>query len=321
MKLRVAAILLTMSSIVYAQPKPPAIRPSPMKPPAPACGPANVESTRIALVGNDTVVCWKEFEKPETCAALAATGGPRKAPPPPVTAPAARTAEIRDAGGKLSACAGDKCVPVGKKLAAAIAKHAADQAKEKAEQGANYVQWDKSPYVSKDLKLATVGADAWNIKSDKKLKLSPPSEYKKSSPDKPTLSSVEIVGNLGIAFWTDCAGPCGYSVVFDANGKNKGKRFAAGEAIPLDDKRLAVVSGEVDSGMTIIDIKSAKQLAKLEFGGGALEGGLGSVKVDNNTLAVAWRSSEPDEWTVGTIAVAPGAKPTMTKRSIPVCPQ
>lgn len=313
MNLRVVVVVLSsFIGIAGAQPKPaPAKSAVKAPPPKPVCAPSAAQ-TRMALVGNEPVACFLEEEgKPETCLTSAVAGTSRFVATPPKATKEARATEVRDDGGKPSACAGAKCVKLGKKLVAAIAKVKQTAA------GDEGMGIDPTPYVSADLKLVALDGKAWSVKGDKVLKLTAPVEYKENKLEKPTNLGFEIVGNFGVSTWSNCAGPCGYSVVTDTAGKNKGPWFPAGFYVTLDDKRLVVVPSDADSQLTVIDPVSGKQLHTLQLGDGVLES-MSAVKVDASNLGLVW--FDGTGWTVANVGMPEGAKPTLTKRTIPACP-
>ncbi len=313
MRIPVAFALLFSASVASAQPRPAQAKPAPAKPAAPGkpvCAPSFADKYRVAIVGTDAVGCWKEQGKPETCVAISPSGATRSVVPPSAAA-APTTAEIRDVDGKKSACAGTTCVKVGKKLGAAIGKLAAEAAKP------DYVGPEATPTVSTDLKLASVGGVPWSIKGDKPLKLRPPAEYKKTKGEKPGGGMTAIVGNFATSGWSNCAGPCGMDVVIDTVGKNKGKWFPGGIPLALDDKRAAIAPSEAEGKLTVIDVKTAKQLHSVTLAEGAIEG-TRAVRIDDSNLAVMWDGM--DGWMMAFVSLKADQAPSVTQKSIPKCP-
>lgn len=304
MKLWLALSILAPAGLALAQPsKKPA--------PPPLCAPSFANTLRVAAVGADVITCWTEDGKPQSCIAVTPSGAPRKVPTPAVPLPAP-AAEVRDEGGKPSACAGTKCVKLGNKLTAAIAAVNAKKAKE----GADYYG-DAVPHPTTNLEVVVIDGKAWNVRGDKLLKLKPPREYAKNKREKPGNSGVDVAGTLLIASWTDCAGPCTMAVVVDGNGKTKGDWFPAGKAIALDDKRVAILPEESDALVTVLDPATAKQLGTLRLGDGVLEG-LQASKVDAQTIAAVWHDQA---WKVVWISFPPTGSPIIaTTKEIPTCP-
>ncbi len=119
------------------------------------------------------------------------------------------------------------------------------------------------------------------------------------------LVRVRIAGRAIVADWTDCAGPCGTSVLVDAKGENRGPRFGTGVLMPLDAKRLAVMSTEPDSELVVLDLASGDQTSRLAIDTNGLTT-TGAAKVDANTVVVAFLG--PDGWVIGYYAT-PAGKP------------
>lgn len=305
MKIWFALSILAPAGLALAQPS------NKPAPPPPLCAPSYANTIRVVANGADVITCWTEEGKPESCIAVASTGVPRKVPTPAVPLPVP-VAEVRDQGGKLSACAGATCVKLGKKLTAAIAAAKAKQAKE----GADYYG-DSIPHPTANLEAVVIDRTAWNVRGDKLLKPKPPREYAKNKREKPGNSGVEVAGNLLIANWSDCAGPCTMAVVIDGSGKTKGDWFPAGKAIALDDKRVAILPDESDAVVTVLEPATAKQLGKLRLAEGVLEG-LQATKVDAQTIAAVWHE---DAWKVVWISFPPTGSPSLaTTKEIATCP-
>jgi hypothetical protein len=309
--LRTCALLLTVSGAALAQPKAPA------KPSAkPACVPAEVE-TRWVVAGGLATVCFKPEEtKPEQCWAYSSTVAPRSVPAPAVVVVPKPEAEVRDEGGVPSACVGTKCKKLGKKTAAAIAKAKAEAKATAAETGGDA---SVSIAVSGDGKAVVIGNQLWSVAGDKPIKLKAPKEYK-GQIDKPEVSGISVAGGALIASWLNCAGPCTRSILIDSSGNNRGDAFGAGFEIPLDAKRLAILPAEVDTTFVVLDLATAKQVAKLSLGNEGVIPGMSGTKLDDNTVAAVWKTSD-DKMSFKLIS-APAGKPVTISSSyqLPACP-
>ena len=288
------ASCLTYAGIASAQPKAPA------KPkPAPPCAPLD-EAPRFVSAGGSTTACFATSDDTpaETCFAFSATAAPKLVAAPAKTAEKPAS-EVKLDAGAWAVCTGGACKPVGKKLAAALAS-AAKAAKEN-DETATF-----TAAASDDGKHVAFDANLWVVAADKKLKLKAPKEYK-GNIDKPSLGGVELVGGAIIASWHNCAGPCTQSVLVDANGKNRGKWFGAGFAIPLDAKRLGVLSIESENEFLVIDIATGKHASSLaiDMGGETIAG---AAKVDDSTAVIAYQTEAG--WTVGFVAAPAGKQVT-----------
>jgi hypothetical protein len=238
----------------------------------PCLSPGAAENT-VRLQAGAAVVCDAYAKK---CFSFA-DGKPGTSVPFAPAAAAANSdhaAEIREEGGKLSTCFAGKCAPLGKKLVAAIAK------------GRDKAQTDGVAFTlsgTTDLKVVAVGSQAWSVSGDKALKLKPPKDYKKEGGDKPQGGQVDIVDELLVSGWSNCAGPCGMSVVATSAGTNTGAWFPAGEAIVLDDKRFVVFPEDSTATATVFERHTGKPLGELRLGDGALQGAA-AARLDGETL-------------------------------------
>lgn len=299
MRSLVVPVILLAASAAFAQPekqKQMPVQPAkPMPPKAPAkapCAPLDGPSPRWVIANGSVTACFAADEgSPESCFAFSPTAAPKPVAAPPKAAPPKNDAEVKDDGGKLSVCVvGTPCKPLGKKLVAAIAKLAASQ---KAEGGTV-----SSPSATSDGKVVVTGGDAWVVAGDKKLAPKKPKEYGKGE-DKPDLGAIEVAGNAIIANWSNCAGPCGLSILIDAKGANRGKAFGSGVNLPLDAKRLAVFSIESANELVVIDLASGKQTSRvpLEMGGVTPAS---AAKIDDTNVVVAWQRE--NDWKLQFIA-------------------
>ena len=286
---------LVSAGIASAQPK------APMKPPVP-CMPMNGSEGPprfVTAAGSATVCVDHNEEKPkETCFAFTPASAPKVVPPPPVQA-AKPGAEVKQDAGKWSVCVAGTCKPVGKKLAKALAKAAASDAE------ANITQ--PTARATDDGKVVAFNAELWVVAGDKKLKPKAPKDYAKEL-DRPSLVGTEVAGNAMIAHWANCAGPCTLSILVDAKGANRGKTFGGGVAVPLDAKRLGILSVESSNEFVVIDLATAKQTSRVAIDMGGVTPA-GAAKVDDSTVAYAFQGAEG--WTVGFLAT-PADKPVST---------
>ncbi len=303
MKLGLALSILAPASLALAQP---ARKPAP----PPLCAPSFANTIRVAAVGADVITCWTVDDKPQRCIAVAPNRAPRKVRPPAVAQPKP-SAKVRGKGGKLSACAGKTCVKLGEQLTAAIAAANAKQA-----EGGYY--GDAVPHPTTNLEVVVIEGKAWDVRGDKQLKLTPPREYAAKDPSATAGNTgVDVAGDLLIANWADCAGPCEMAVVIDGTGATKGDWFHAGKPIALDGKRVAIIPEESDAIVTVLDPVTAKQLGTLTLSDGLLEG-LQAARVDARTIAAVWHS---EAWNVMWISFPPTGSPTITTtKEIATCP-
>ncbi len=114
-------------------------------------------------------------------------------------------------------CLGTACTPIGAKLTTEIA---AAQASSKPDDSTAFAL-----SATADLKVVVVrhpnqGGTAWSVHADAPLALDPPPAYRNSNGPPP---DVTAVGNVLVADWFDCAGPCHVMQVVGGNGKNVGK--------------------------------------------------------------------------------------------------
>jgi len=235
---------------------------------APLCIPSGAELRAMASSGT-AVVCWK-YDGKETCAAVTPAGFGRSVAPPPVAKEPSFGAEVRDRGGKLSACRGTTCKPLGKRASAAARKAPAE--------------------ATTDLRAVVVDGAAYDLATDAPIKLVPPKEYA----DAKVLGQgyATVMGELLLVSWTSCAGPCEKMVVADSAGVNRGAWFPSGHPIKLDDRRVAVLPLETDATMTVLEVATGKQLASLDlFREGAAVQHSAGAKLDDHTLFVATESA------------------------------
>lgn len=302
MKLGLVLSILAPASLALAQPA---------GKPAPLCVPSSANTFRVAAVGADVITCFIEDDKPERCIAVSSKRGPRKVRPPAASAPAP-AAKVRGKGGKLSACMGKTCVKLGKNLTAAIAG-----VDTKNGEGGGSFDRDAVPHPTTNLEVVVIQGKPWSVRDDKALVLTPPREYAKRSDVPPGSTGVDVAGDLLIANWADCAGPCAMAAVIDASGATKGDWFPAGKPLALDAKRVAIIPDDSDAILTVLDPVTAKQLGTLQLADGVLLG-LQAARVDAKTIAAVWHE---EAWKVVWISVPPTGSPSITTtKEIATCP-
>jgi len=287
--------------------------------PAPMCAPSDDDAEyRLVADGPEVIACWRKKDKPaEKCVAATVSGRLHEVPTPPADDALASGATVREEGRKLSACAGSRCVKIGKKLAAAIAREKAKADK----QGEDYYG-DPVPCPTTDLTVVGLAGRAWDVAHDKVITLKPPREYAKAKEGKPEFQGVRITGPFAIATWSSCAAEgCVHGVLFDAAGKNRGAWFSPGEAIMLDDKRAIVIPQGSEPIATVIDVATATQLGTLDLGplgGDGTSDHLTAAKVDAGTVAVL---SVEQQLTLARIGISPAGVPSLTSTTkLPTCP-
>jgi hypothetical protein len=226
--------LVLAASSVHAAPK------------KPLCVPGDTSAMTMFGSGGKAIACW---EATGDCMSIDDNKAvARLAPPKP-------PAEVRDDNGKVSACNAKTCKPLGKKLAAAVAKARAqgDAAKK------DGAQWSGEITVTTDLALVAIDApsvhddpaivELWNLADDKALTPKKPAVYGKDKT--PGLLSVQAVGGHAFATWSECGMPlCGKEIVVEPSGGNYSKAFDAGETYALDNGTYVVVDA---TGLTLLD--------------------------------------------------------------------
>ncbi len=190
----------------------------------------------LAAAYDTTTLCWDTDCLEFDLAGLGASPVPQPLIPAPRAWP--RSAVVRTQGSGLAACRGDTCRPLGPKLTAAIGRWRAQE-----DGGHGTIE------ATADLTLVVLPpAQAWRIASDSQLALKIPKEYLAPNIDRPELVDLEVAGDLVIADWSNCAGPCIGGQLVDTKGKNIGATFqAGGSTLELYPGRFAVFSefGEV----------------------------------------------------------------------------
>jgi hypothetical protein len=238
------------------------------------------------------------------------------ADPPPLPA-GDHAAEVRDDAGKLSVCRDTTCQPLGKNLVAAIAA-----ARAKAKQAGTTC----SLSATTDLKVVTLGDGAtslwtkpWNVAADKPLELKPPREYAGSHEAVPGGGDADAMDELLIARWASCAGPCAQSVIATTAGINKGKRFPAGNAIVLDDKRFVVVPSDADGTATLFERHTGKRLGQVVLTKGAID--TLAVRLDDSTVLAVLDGGAGDPVILERVVFPKDGRPSIGKvwATIPKC--
>ena len=198
------------------------------------CIPTTDDESTVDLTANadQAVVCWAGG-----CIAPDMTSQDATSVARPAATHAwldASRAEVRTTDGKLTACLGPTCAPIGPKLAAAITVAAANADR------------PITAEVTTDLRAVTLGDTAWSVKADKALSFKAPASYKRGAADKPSLTAVQAAGPLLVTTWYDCAGPCAVGQLTDSSGKHLGKSFAGGGPMLQVDDDFFVVASEYD---------------------------------------------------------------------------
>lgn len=282
---------------------------------APDCAPYG--EPRFVVAAPKVTACFPDNGR-ETCFELSPRGKPRRVGRVAVQKSAPRSpAALRIVNKQLSACVGKSCTPLGKALAAKVAKVAAE-AEADGPNGMLLAVAD-AVLVSGDGKAVVLEQggtrSVWSVAGDRELPLKPP-------PAGGGLLSVEVASGAMIATWADCAGPCGTSIFVDSAGTNLGTWFPAGRAIGLG-TRVAIIPTDDGATFRLFDL-AGRQLVDSTVVVPDTIGGPHATRVDNSTLLVAGRGSDPksdaDVWELRFITVAPGASPVAgpTQR-IPRC--
>lgn len=143
-----------------------------------------------------------------------------KRPAPTVPMPASASVEQRD--GRWWACRGDTCKRLGAHLARAL-DHAAE------------------PHAATlDLAAVVIGADIWNVATDRIVTLVRP-EIRPWGPER----EVTIIGDLMVVGWKgDCTDMrCFASQLVDRTGRTVDWVDVSGRVLRVDDRRFVTVSG------------------------------------------------------------------------------
>ena len=245
---RVPLLILLVASAASAQPKPraPAAK-VPMR--SVPCVP---QDSTLHTTGTDAVVCWDkgcmklDFETTDASWIVKPPAGKSWMIP---------RAEVKDD----QVCLGTTCKKYGKKLTAAIAEY-----KKNLDPQSGPAQLD----ATSDLKAVVIGSNGgvWNVAGDSKVKFTTPRLYAKTG-EKPTVSSVDVAGNLLVVQWSACAGPCTKFSLTDSAGRAKGAEGdGGGEVFQLDAKRFVVVSEYAT--ISIFDLATGKARGTVHLGAG-----------------------------------------------------
>jgi hypothetical protein len=140
------------------------------------------------------------------------------APAPSVELPASAT--VRSEAGRWSACRGDTCKPLGRRLAHAL-EHAVD------------------PTATLDLTTVVVGDQIWKVATDRTVTLRRP-DFRPNGPER----AVTVIGDVLIVQWqgscTDMM--CLTSQLVDRDGHSLGWVQAGGRVVRLDDHYFMTIS-------------------------------------------------------------------------------
>ncbi len=244
----VAFLITSTASLVLADapPKPATVVPTRAIP----CAPSNAH---LGVSGTDPLVCWDAG-----CMKLSIDDGTatlergKPVAPPRWLTP---LGEIRQDAGKLSACVGPRCKPLGKKLVAAIEAAKKDATPD-------------SPLTleaTTDLKAVVVGYTAWNVAADKVL--TPRAPYAGKNQDAFAGVGVQVAGDLLVFHWSNSDYPPTMATVNDSSGGAKSKLVeSGGGVIQLDAKRFAVVSESATVNVFAVGTGIAKGNLDLQTG-------------------------------------------------------
>jgi hypothetical protein len=264
---RLAFCLLFVASVVSAQPKPRSAARVPTRP-----VPCVMPDSTLHTTGTDAVVCWDkgcmklDFEN--TDATWLVKPAPQKSWQIP-------QAEVKDD----QVCLGTTCKKLGKKLVAAIAAYKKD------------LDPSSSPQLeaTSDLKAVAVGYDAvWNVQGDAKLKFTTPKLYARTG-EKPTMSGIDVAGNLLVTQWSACAGPCTKFQITDSAGRPKGPEGdGGGEVFQLDAKRFAVVSEYAT--ISLFDLATGKARGVVRLGAEPEQNT--TIRADDSTIFTMFHKND-----------------------------
>ncbi len=273
------------------------------------CAPKDADAPLLVAAGGKAVACWKQDGAPDACFELARDAAPRRLPDPPAAPPEEPpAASVRDDGAGPAACAGAVCKPLGATIRAALAK-----AKALGEGGYT------TPQVTGDLRLLVVENMLFSIADDRRVRPRPPLDLA-HAPAPPRLAGVELAGDLAIASWATCAGPCLVSAAVDARGASQSASFPGGAPVVLDGRRVAILPREARAAVTVLDRATGKPLGAVEIHDGTSRGMLG-IAADAQTLVALSAIREPAGWDLVWLTAPPGAPPSVAARqAIPSCP-
>lgn len=228
-----------------------------------------MDGLTLSASGDAPVVCWGEGQG--ACMKLdpssdAASGIARPAPRAPWLGP---VAEVKG----QEVCVGTRCKPIGAWLAQAIAAYTKN------------LDADTRPQLAatSDLRSVIVDRQLWALQADRTLALKPPARYH-GDHDTPAVSELAVAGELVVASWSNCAGPCTVMQLVDSAGRNKGKPARGGGAVfQLDPKRFVVTSeyGEAQ----IFELGTGKPRGALVAGDGEPTS-TAAIRIDDETFVV-----------------------------------
>jgi hypothetical protein len=212
-------VFVGISSYAFAAPKPPQCVPD-----------QTADTTTLVAVNGKAVACWGPTGDCLSLDDAAVVSRPTAVP----------ATEVRDDGGKPSACKAKTCKPLGKKLVAALAKAHTDLDASKQDNPSASVKVT----VTTDLAMVAIdgpgGAHSmWNVAGDRELHPKQPAVF--PAGDQVGMYAIEAVGKLVFTSWTDCAGPCAQEIAVDADGNNHSRAFEAGATVALDSGGYLVI--------------------------------------------------------------------------------
>jgi hypothetical protein len=262
--LRLPFVVLLVSGIASAQPKPAPAARVPTRP-----VPCAKDDLKLFASGLDAVVCWDKGCMKLDMSNSDASWIIKPAATPRWTIPAA---EVKDD----KACLGTTCKPLGKKLVQAIADTKKDA------DPANPVTVE----ATADLKLVVWGGSgntqAWSLKDDKRLNIAQPAKDRKD-PNPRQIVGHTVVGDLIVFNWSACAGPCTEYSIVDSAGRPKGIQGAGGGGVfQLDAKRFVVMSEYAVA--TVHELGTGKRLSSIDLVSDP--GAQDVVRADDETIFV-----------------------------------
>jgi hypothetical protein len=176
-----------------------------------------------------------------------------------------------------------------------------------------------TPRVTGDLRLLVVENQLFSIADDRRVRLRPPADLP-PTPEPPHLAGIELVGDLAIASWATCAGPCLVAAAVDARGASRGRSFPGGTPIALDDRRVAILPMEARAAVTVLDRATGQPLGDAVIHDGTSRGMIG-IAADPQALVALSAARAPAGWEIVWLAAPPGAPPSVAARqAIPSCP-
>jgi hypothetical protein len=288
--------------------------------PKPRCLDTGENGSKVRLVsdGSRATLCF-----PDGCLAYAPgrAADPIKPRPMPMFVP---EAEVREDRGRLAACTGSKCDPLGPKLAAAIAA---------AHKDGECLKCDPRPgppmlSAARDrafvLLANTRGEPAWNVADDKPIDFAARRRLERSL-GTPRLAGVSVAGNHILVSWYVC--PAGKSnsiacevdelmktTIADEKGRDLGGTFEDFSTIrKVAGDRYVTTGGDAGAIQLVDGGRITSQLAfpwKYPYY-------QQHAQIDADHLAVVW--GRGDRYHLSLITVGKTALTAVELESFPVC--